>query len=63
MQVLEGDNATRDNILASLEELASIAEKRSVVIIYFSGHGYQLDDEFDEGLLPAGLTREMVTIL
>lgn len=60
IKVLEGDSATRDNILASLEELASIAEKRSVVIIYFSGHGYQLDDEFDEGLLPAGLTREMV---
>lgn len=52
--------ASRASILSSLEELSSTAPRGSVVVIYFSGHGYQLDEEFDQGLLPAGLTTEMV---
>ena len=61
--------ASRNNILLTLDKLSSIAEERSVVVIYFSGHGYELEAEitddniihFDQGLLPAGLTREMVS--
>ena len=36
------------------------AESGSVVVIHFSGHGYELPDQFDQGLIPATLTREMV---
>ena len=69
MQELEGDIASRDNILRKLDELSSMAEKRSVVVIYFSGHGFQLeqgetnDKYFDQGILPADLTKEMVSFL
>lgn len=61
MKVLEGDMASHSNILSSLEELSSTAERGSVVVIYFSGHGYELGEEFDQGLLPAGLTPQMVS--
>ena len=37
------------------------AERGSVVVIHFSGHGYELPDQFDQGLIPATLTREMVS--
>ena len=37
------------------------AESGSVVVIHFSGHGYELPDQFDQGLIPATLTREMVS--
>ena len=60
MQVLEGHDATRENILSSLEEVSRKAESGSVVVIHFSGHGYELPDEFDQGLIPATLTKEMV---
>lgn len=60
MQVLEGQDATRENILSSLEEVSREAESGSVVVIHFSGHGYELPDEFDQGLIPATLTKEMV---
>ena len=50
-----------------------MAEERSVVVIYFSGHGFQLEDDleikdpkndvlhFDQGILPADLTKETVS--
>ena len=60
MQVLEGQNATRENILSSLAEVSCKAERGSVVVIHFSGHGYELPDQLDQGLIPATLTREMV---
>jgi len=49
--------------LRSLDELSSTVPNESVVIIYFSGHGYQLRDreEFDQGLIPGGLKKEMVS--
>lgn len=47
--------------MRSLEELSSTVPNESVVIIYFSGHGYQLKDEFDQGLIPGGLKKEMVS--
>lgn len=52
--------ATRENILSSLEEVTCKAETGSVVVIHFSGHGYELADEYDQGLIPTTLTREMV---
>lgn len=60
IKVLEGQDATRENILSSLEEVSRKAESGSVVVIHFSGHGYELPDQFDQGLIPTTLTREMV---
>lgn len=64
VKVLEGLMASRASILASLEELTVKAQKGSVVVIYYSGHGYSFDAEkagyFDEGLIPGDLTKEMV---
>ena len=64
--------ASHDNILLNLDKMSSMAEERSVVVIYFSGHGFKLEEEetndkkeyvlyFDQGILPAGLTKEMVS--
>ena len=44
----------------SLEEVSCKAEEGSVVLIHFSGHGYELPDECDQGLIPTTLTKEMV---
>ena len=63
-KVLEGLLASRASILASLEELSVRAQKGSVVVVYYSGHGHSFDVEqagyFGEGLIPGNLTREMV---
>ncbi|XP_078353455.1 uncharacterized protein LOC144638138 [Oculina patagonica] len=60
IKVLEGQMATRENILSSLGEVSCQAETGSVVVIHFSGHGYELTDACDQGLIPATLTKEMV---
>lgn len=63
-KVLEGLLASRASILASLEELSERAQKGSVVVVYYCGHGHSFDPKqagyFDEGLIPGDLTREMV---
>jgi len=43
VQLLTGGKATRDDVLAGLDKLAETADKKSTVIVYFSGHGYQVD--------------------
>ncbi|CAH3116413.1 unnamed protein product [Pocillopora meandrina] len=64
IKVLEGLLASRASILASLEELSERAQKGSVVVVYYCGHGHSFDPKqagyFDEGLIPGDLTREMV---
>jgi len=42
VQVLTGEQATRANIITALETLASTTNAESTVLVYFSGHGYQL---------------------
>lgn len=42
VQVLTGPQASRSNILAALEKLAQTTTPESTVLVYFSGHGYQL---------------------
>jgi hypothetical protein len=42
VKVLTGENATRANIINALETLASTTDAESTVLVYFSGHGYQL---------------------
>lgn len=43
VQLLTGEKATRNDVLAGLDKLAQTAEPDSTVVIYFSGHGYQVD--------------------
>ncbi|MCA2777629.1 MAG: caspase family protein [Pseudanabaena sp. M176S2SP2A07QC] len=42
VQVLTGEQASRANIITALETLASTTNAESTVLVYFSGHGYQL---------------------
>lgn len=42
VQVLTGEQATRANIITALETLASTTNAESTMLVYFSGHGYQL---------------------
>lgn len=40
--LLTGEKATRTNILSTLDELARATDSQSIVIVYFSGHGYRV---------------------
>lgn len=46
VQLLTGEKATRADVLAGLDKLAQSATANSTVIVYFSGHGYQVDTSF-----------------
>lgn len=57
-----GAEASRENILKFLAEFSSRMERRSIVVIYFSGHGYEFvefdpqksgEKHFDQGIVPA----------
>jgi len=39
---LTAENATRQNIISALDELAHKTDENATVIIYFFGHGYQV---------------------
>ena len=47
VHLLTGDRATRKNILQTLETLATTTDDDATVLIYFSGHGYQLTGVVD----------------
>lgn len=64
---LLNEDATRDSILHSLEELLEKAGKGDVVFIYYAGHGSQVKnslssepDKKDETLVPADFWKEGV---
>lgn len=42
VQVLTAESATRSNILAALDTLAQRVDADATVVVYFSGHGYQV---------------------
>lgn len=42
VQLLTGEQATRADVLAGLDKLAQTAKPDSTVVVYFSGHGYQV---------------------
>jgi len=57
-----GAEASRENILKFLAEFSSRMERRSIVVIYFSGHGHEFvefdpqksgEKHFDQGIVPA----------
>ncbi len=59
VQLLTGEEATRSNILAALEKLAKSTNAESTVLIYFSGHGYQLTKPIKfYYLMPHGYNKE-----
>ena len=53
---LTGEEATRADILAALDDLAKRAASDSTVVVYFSGHGYQVESPTGEVyyLMPYG---------
>lgn len=59
VHLLTEANATRSNILQSLETLAHSTNDESTVLIYFSGHGHQLLKPFKSYfLMPYGYSTE-----
>lgn len=56
VHLLTGEKAKRDDILLALDNLATTANSESTVIIYFSGHGYQVASSMGESyyLMPFG---------
>lgn len=59
VHVLTGEDATRDQILQTLETLAASTDDDATVLIYFSGHGHQLQKPFKSYfLMPYGYNTE-----
>ncbi|MFN5861203.1 MAG: caspase domain-containing protein, partial [Pseudanabaena sp.] len=59
VQALTGEQATRANIINALETLASTTNSESTVLVYFSGHGYQLTKPIRSYyLMPHGYSTE-----
>ncbi|MCU0571346.1 MAG: caspase family protein [Oculatellaceae cyanobacterium Prado106] len=56
VQLLTGQQAKRENILAALDRLANSTKADATVVIYFSGHGYQFKSDFADVyyLMPYG---------
>ena len=56
VQLLTGEKATRADVLAGLDKLAQSAKPDSTVIVYFSGHGYQVKTTMGKAhfLMPFG---------
>jgi tetratricopeptide (TPR) repeat protein len=59
VQLLTGERAKREDVLAALDRLANSVKSDSTVIIYFSGHGYQFKSDFADiyYLMPYGYDR------
>jgi hypothetical protein len=55
VQLLTAETATRQHILAGLDQLAQVGED-ATVIVYFSGHGYEVTSTFGKAtyLMPYG---------
>jgi len=56
VQVFTGKDATRDDILKVLDTLSKTTDTESTVVVYFSGHGYQVSTSVGDAyfLLPYG---------
>lgn len=56
VQLLTGDSAARDQILAALDKLASLQDPEATVVFYFSGHGYEVQTTIGNAyyLMPFG---------
>ena len=56
VQLLTAEQATRADILAALDKLAATTDAEATVLVYFSGHGYQVAGPMGEAyyLMPHG---------
>ncbi len=45
VQLLTAEKATRDKLLAAFDLLAKRTDENATVVIYFSGHGYQVEEK------------------
>ncbi|MBW4520911.1 MAG: caspase family protein [Scytolyngbya sp. HA4215-MV1] len=56
VRLLTKEQATRDDVLAALDQLAQTTTTDSTVLVYFSGHGYQVSSAMGEAyfLMPFG---------
>ncbi|OQY20121.1 MAG: peptidase C14 [Anaerolineaceae bacterium 4572_32.2] len=56
VHLLTGEGATRDNIFSTFDTLSQSTNPQSTVLVYFSGHGYQVASSTGESyyLLPHG---------
>jgi hypothetical protein len=56
VDLLTGEAATREAVLAALDRLARAADAQSTVVVYYSGHGYQVAASTGEAyyLMPYG---------
>jgi hypothetical protein len=56
VRLLTEVEASRDSVLAALDDLAHSTDANSTVIIYFSGHGYRVDSSLGQAyyLMPYG---------
>jgi hypothetical protein len=60
VELLTGEDANRAGMLSGLEKLANRADEKSTVVIYFSGHGYQVKSTIGDFyyLMPFGYNIE-----
>ncbi len=72
VRILQDGAATREALVAALRALVAAADAESMVLLYFSGHGYQVEEEsylvpidVDAGALAASClsARELAQIL
>lgn len=42
IQLLTAEQATRDHVLAALDRLIEAATEDAMVVVYYSGHGYEV---------------------
>lgn len=63
VHLLTEEKATRQNIITTLEKLAETTDSDSTVLIYYSGHGYQLISTLFRSyyLMPYGYDLEALT--
>lgn len=56
VELLTGEDADRAGMLSGLEKLANRTDEKSTVVIYFSGHGYQVKSSIGDAyyLMPFG---------
>jgi hypothetical protein len=56
VRLLTGPTADRLGIMAELDQLANNCDEKATVVVYFSGHGYQIESSFGKSyfLMPYG---------
>jgi uncharacterized caspase-like protein len=56
IHLLTGPSATRDAVLNALNTLAQSTDQNATVVVYFSGHGYQVSTSVSDAKFTTELT-------